>query len=69
MMMKHVNVGGDPVTGKNGIILETDTKDTAAQRLVPYAASGNLEAIYMYVRWWNIFLYPTNTTPHPFFNA
>lgn len=47
MMMNQVNVGGDPETGKNGIILETDTKETATDRLTPFAASGNLEAIYM----------------------
>ncbi len=71
MMMKQVNVGGDLVTGKNGIILETDTKDTAAQRLVPYAASGNLEAIYMYVDGDCLYIYIIhyNNTPHPFFNA
>jgi hypothetical protein len=47
MMMNNVNVGGDSETGKNGIILETDTKETAVERLTPFAASGNLEAIYM----------------------
>ena len=47
MMMIEVNVGGDPGTGKNGIILETDTKETATDRLTPFAASGHLEAIYM----------------------
>ena len=47
VMMNAVNVGGDPETGKNGVILETDTKETATDRLTPFAASGNLEAIYM----------------------
>jgi hypothetical protein len=46
-MMKAVNVGGDPETGKNGIILETDNKETATKRLSTFVASGNLEAIYM----------------------
>jgi hypothetical protein len=48
-MMNQIAVGGDPVTGLNGIILETDTAETATQRLTPFAAAGNLEAIYMYV--------------------
>jgi hypothetical protein len=46
-MMKSINVGGDPETGKNGIILETDNKETATHRLSPFVTSGNLEAIYM----------------------
>jgi hypothetical protein len=49
-MMNKVNVGGDPETGVHGIILETDTKDTAIERLSPFAASGNVEALYMYVK-------------------
>ena len=47
LMMNNINVGGDSETGKNGIILETDTKETAVERLTPFAKSGNLEAIYM----------------------
>jgi hypothetical protein len=47
MMMNVLNVGGDPETGKNGIILESDTKESATERLTPFAESGNLEAIYM----------------------
>jgi hypothetical protein len=49
-MMLQVNVGGDRKTGMNGIILETDTPVTAADKLTPFALAGNLEALYMYVR-------------------
>jgi hypothetical protein len=44
-----VEVGGDKKTGLHGIVLETDTPESAAVKLRPYAKAGNLEAIYMYV--------------------
>jgi hypothetical protein len=44
-----VQVGGDEETGLHGIVLETDTPDTASAKLTPFAMAGNLEALYMYV--------------------
>lgn len=49
-MMKHIAVGGDPETGMHGIILETDTAASATDKLTPFCAAGNVEAIYMCVR-------------------
>lgn len=46
-MLKHVELGGETETGKNGIIQEEDTPATAAASLTPFARAGNLEAIYM----------------------
>lgn len=48
-MMIGIQVGGDKKTGLHGIILETDTPESSACNLLPYARAGNLEAIYMYV--------------------
>ena len=42
-----VSVGGDPVTGENGLLQEGDTPITAAEKLTPYCVAGNLEALYM----------------------
>jgi hypothetical protein len=42
-----IRVGGDPVTGLHGILLEDDTPDTAVHKLLPFAVAGNLEALYM----------------------
>jgi hypothetical protein len=42
-----VKVGGDEETGLHGILLETDTPDTASAKLTPFAMAGNLEALYM----------------------
>lgn len=33
----------------DGIILESDTPQSASEKLTPYALAGNLEALYMYV--------------------
>ena len=46
-MLVNVKVGGDPDTGKHGIVQPEDTPETAAVKLAPYAQAGNLEAIYM----------------------
>lgn len=46
-MLIGVSVGGDPVTGENGLLQEDDTPITAAEKLTPYCVAGNLEAIYM----------------------
>jgi hypothetical protein len=46
-MMIGVQIGGDCTTGLNGMIQEDDTPDTAADKLMPFAMSGNLEAVYM----------------------
>jgi len=46
-MMIGVSVGGDPVTGENGLLQEDDTPITAAEKLTPYCMAGNLEALYM----------------------
>jgi hypothetical protein len=46
-MMKDIAIGGDPETGMHGIILETDTVVTATEKLTPFVAAGNLEAVYM----------------------
>ena len=46
-MMIGVQVGGDCNTGLNGIIQDDDTPDSAAEKLMPFAMSGNLEAVYM----------------------
>ena len=48
-MMIGIQVGGDKKTGLHGIISETDTPESSACNLLPYARAGNLEAIYMYV--------------------
>lgn len=42
-----VSVGGDPVTGVNGLLQEDDTPVTAAEKLTPFCRAGNLEALYM----------------------
>jgi hypothetical protein len=46
-MLIGVQVGGDCKTGLHGMIQEEDTPDTAADKLMPFAMSGNLEAVYM----------------------
>jgi hypothetical protein len=46
-MMAKVKLGGDLESGKNGIITDDDTPETAADALTPFARAGNLEAIYM----------------------
>lgn len=46
-MLLGIQIGGDKNTGLNGIIQETDTPDTAAEKLMPFAMAGNLEAVYM----------------------
>jgi len=46
-MMIGIQVGGDKKTGLHGIISETDTPESSACNLLPYARAGNLEAIYM----------------------
>ena len=46
-MLVKIQVGGDRETGKNGIIQEKDTPESAAVALAPFSRAGNLEAIYM----------------------
>lgn len=46
-MLVNVRVGGDRETGKNGIIQDDDTPQSAANALAPFAEAGNLEATYM----------------------
>lgn len=46
-MLVNIQVGGDRETGKNGIIQEKDTPETAAVVLAPFSRAGNHEAIYM----------------------
>lgn len=46
-MMKDVVVGGDPTTGRHGIIRDHDTPESASNALRPFADSGNLQATYM----------------------
>lgn len=46
-MLKTVDVGGDPETGKGGIIQEHDTPASAATALTPFANAGNTQAQYM----------------------
>lgn len=46
-MLVDIQVGGDRETGKNGIIQDDDTPETAAVVLAPFSKAGNLEAIYM----------------------
>jgi hypothetical protein len=46
-MMIGIQVGGDCSTGLHGIIQDNDTPDTAADKLMPFAMAGNLEAVYM----------------------
>jgi hypothetical protein len=46
-MLIGIEVGGDRSTGKNGIIQDNDTPDSASDKLTPFAVAGNLEALYM----------------------
>jgi hypothetical protein len=46
-VLVNVKLGGDLETGKNGIIQDGDTPETAADALTPFARAGNVEAIYM----------------------
>ena len=46
-MLVNIKVGGDQDTGKNGIIQEEDSPESAAVALAPFSQAGNLEAIYM----------------------
>ena len=46
-LLANIAVGGDKQTGLHGIIHDDDTPETASKHLAPYAAAGNLEAIYM----------------------
>lgn len=46
-MLVKIKVGGDRDSGKNGIIHEDDTPESAAVALSPFSQAGNLEAIYM----------------------
>lgn len=46
-MLRNIQVGGDRETGKNGIIQDVDTPESAAVALAPFSRAGNLEAIYM----------------------
>lgn len=46
-MRASVKLGGDLESGKNGIIQDDDTPESAAEALAPFARAGNLEAIYM----------------------
>ena len=46
-MLVNIKMGGDQDTGKNGIIREDDTPESAAVALAPFSQAGNLEAIYM----------------------
>ena len=46
-MLVNIQVGGDRETGKNGIMQEEDTPESAAVALAPFSQAGNLEAIYM----------------------
>jgi F-box domain len=46
-MLFGIQVGGDRSTGKNGIIRDDDTPDSACDRLTQFAVAGNLEALYM----------------------
>jgi hypothetical protein len=49
-MLRNIDVGGDPETGKGGIIQEHDTPATACTALTKFANAGNLQAKYMYVQ-------------------
>lgn len=46
-MLIGIEVGGDGNTGKNGIISDCDSPDSASDKLTPFAVAGNLEAMYM----------------------
>lgn len=48
-MLKNIDVGGDPETGKGGIIQEHDTPAAACTSLTIFANAGNVQAQYMYV--------------------
>ena len=56
-MMIGIQVGGDKKTGLHGIISETDSPESSSCNLLPYARAGNLEAIYMYVLPFYLFIY------------
>lgn len=46
-MLEKLDICGNEMTGKNGIIQDTDTPSMAAATLAPFARAGNLEALYM----------------------
>jgi len=46
-MLIGIQVGGDCSTGMHGIVQDEDTPDTAANKFMPFAMAGNLEAVYM----------------------
>ena len=54
-LLANVSLGGD-VTGRGALLREEDTPTTASIKLTPYCQAGNLEAIYMYVPGYFMFL-------------
>ena len=46
-MLRSLDIEGDSDTDERGIIMETDSKDTAFERLIPFAKAGNLSALHM----------------------
>mmetsp|Transcript_19854 Transcript_19854/g.29510 ORF Transcript_19854/g.29510 Transcript_19854/m.29510 type:complete len:374 (-) Transcript_19854:71-1192(-) len=48
-MLRELDIEGDDsdTDGTRGIIIETDSKNAAFERLVPYARAGNLSALHM----------------------
>ena len=46
-MLSKLALAGDAETGRGGLITDADNPDSAVAKLVVFARSGNLEAIYM----------------------
>ena len=46
-MLSKLALGGDAETGRGGLITDADNPDSAVAKLVVFAKSKNLEAIYM----------------------
>ena len=46
-MLSKLALSGDAETGRGGLITDADNPDSAVAKLVVFARSGNLEAIYM----------------------
>lgn len=45
--LRNLELGGEPLSGRGGFILDEDTRETALRRLSSLVKAGNLQACYM----------------------